>query len=414
MARAHDLEIIKEMNIVTFRIMLIQLHFALASSARNAVEMYKRGTIFSSELAPSAPIIHNYKKPNFHINANIDLILQPEEAFNFNFNCGYVDSIFCVKAEQALKIAGARIAKELLIRVPINVYVNFKQLESPNIEHPRLAEASPNKVFAAQKWTYASDLQQELIYPQALLKQSHVFNPDVLLEPFDMAIDFNAEIKWNLDSNAETMPDNYHDLEYVAVHEIVHGLGFVSQFANLIDAKGKPTRLAYPTLYEPRVGAIGVSPPYALDSLVYGRGPRSVADIAGILSNFGEREMSDHEYMMNLQRNSTTNTGMKVLYRMLVQERLHFRTPDGSMLQVYQPKGQFAPPAHTSSSLLEGPEFLMTPRTLPGKTLNQILMERNVSKIFGPITMKIMESIGYASINNNQMIKLMVGNKNLG
>jgi hypothetical protein len=91
--------------------------------------------------------------------------------------------------------------------------------------------------------------QVERLYPQALVKQFNLPTQPAAYADSDIIAQFNSLIDWYIPDNNHPIGKNQYDLLDTVLHEIIHGLGFVSSWRNDIDGELKvPTNglIPYP------------------------------------------------------------------------------------------------------------------------------------------------------------------------
>ena len=379
-------------------IILISISWAFNPNILN--NLGKRG----SEVSIHKDISEDMEEAIYHVNPGLNEFLSPDESFEWTVNCPLiVDSTFCDDAKVSLQSAGKRIAEQIMFRIPVKVAASFKTIrDAVDV----VATGGPASFWGAKEMTSKSDASIELVYPQALLKQSNVINNHIApLNAFDIHIEFNMNFAFNVKPNQISIPRKFIDLEFVTAHELMHGLGFFSGLTIIKGDSRMSSGLAASSLYEFTSGIIQHAPPCVLDSLLYGNGDQSAANIltANTAGFWGK-------VAGPTQSNKPTVSAMKRLYKTLTRETLYYKLGDGTNLKLHQEQGQFRPPAHVDPIYNEGPEFLMTLGNGRGLTLNNVMDDGNFSAVLGPSTLKVMEKLGYATRNNNHMLQLLITN----
>ncbi len=109
-------------------------------------------------------------------------------------------------------------------KVPINVEATWSRSSSADI----LGSARPDRYYA--KFVGAPD--SSLWYPSALANA--IAGKDLDLENPEIIVQINSEAEWDLDALGRPTRFEY-DLKSVMMHELAHGLGFLSTAAYLFD-----------------------------------------------------------------------------------------------------------------------------------------------------------------------------------
>ena len=169
--------------------------------------------------------------------------------------------------------------------------------------------------------------------------------------------------------------------------------------------------LIWTGFYQP-TGSLNVDifPHSILDSFVYGNGDKSLAEMAIPIVSFGERINLFQGYKYALFSNKTVKDSATLLYHTMNTERLHFKAAFGLQLPAHSIPGQIISPNHFDMTLKNGTELIMCPQGDLGTTLNGILDAKGMKSVFGPITLKLIEAIGFSTRSNPQMIALRIFN----
>ncbi|KAI9187637.1 hypothetical protein H9P43_002028 [Blastocladiella emersonii ATCC 22665] len=161
-------------------------------------------------------------------------------AFQLSFTCDATAPVFCAKAERALQRAARRITQEFRFRRTVTCAVTFflpcgsASPPASCSETRLLGSATPTAFYPVR----LKDDGQLYTVPSALLKQfDHPELDDasrVAYPAFDLRARFNAARTWWFAEDGDppggngTLAQNTFDLERVATHELLHGLGFGS------------------------------------------------------------------------------------------------------------------------------------------------------------------------------------------
>ncbi|CAG8532006.1 3197_t:CDS:2, partial [Scutellospora calospora] len=158
--------------------------------------------------------------------------------FNITFSCGSSDKTLCSKAQQAFKTAGQYISDTIAFNQMVNVNATFTNLcaimggcivESSGVEAKVVGGAAPSRSMLIQ-----DNDGIYRFYPQALVKQRGNTNRPEYSD-FDITAMFNSEnISYWFQGDGNIRPDQT-DLEMVILHELIHGLGFMSSLDDYIN-----------------------------------------------------------------------------------------------------------------------------------------------------------------------------------
>jgi len=216
---------------------------------KNIVNPYRK--FMSTHHAYDEEIIEGNDE-NPVINTDVKIIppcLKGEEAFQITFNCEIRNSGICRKAEKDFKDAAYMISNVINIYsgpILINAtLVSFCELAHPDGSACNVNDESRRKL--GQAYPYASHPAKAVnpsdgdtdiyLYPQALFKQLNIVSkgtPDYA--EYDITAEFNSDVNWYFHyQNTDRIDDEQHDFMYVAIHELVHGLGFITSWKNLFD-----------------------------------------------------------------------------------------------------------------------------------------------------------------------------------
>lgn len=168
------------------------------------------------------------------------------QPFFFTFTCHDTPLDVCEKARAGFEEAGARVAKVLKLNETISVNATFRPFCDDGATtgascarfNQTLGMATPASMLvvtlrSGDQWTI----------PQALVRQ--IFPPEKLsaqLEPFDIVADFNSDFNFHFPSDLTTISNTTkQDFIWVAVHELIHGLGFTARIGNFMELLGLTT-----------------------------------------------------------------------------------------------------------------------------------------------------------------------------
>ncbi|ORX41721.1 hypothetical protein BCR36DRAFT_363837 [Piromyces finnis] len=196
---------------------------------------------------------HEYETINKNEENTIDNIEFPrltgENAFFIDFNCNVQNNVkFCKNAEKAFKKAADTISNILYIYsgpILINATLtSFCELAHPdgsacNADDPtrrKLGQAYPYSSFPVKAVDPIDGDTDVYLYPQALLRQLDIQSDYPDFNQYDITAEFNSDVNWYFEEDEDdSIDDDQHDFLYVAIHELIHGLGFISSWRTLLD-----------------------------------------------------------------------------------------------------------------------------------------------------------------------------------
>ncbi|KAI9350905.1 hypothetical protein BDR26DRAFT_816214 [Obelidium mucronatum] len=202
--------------------------------------------------------------------------------FNFTFTCNLPNQPtnknlqttrdeICNLVKTGLANAARRIQKWVLFQTPIKISISFEsdcRRSSPQLDTDQIINCPWNKLLGAASptsWNEVSGSETlegfdpEYLYPPSLLKQYIPNDPRWIKSGDDISAGFNSDAPWWFpdESNplgegsgsggsyaAPLTPDTFdnsvqpndkiYDFEQTAIHEIMHGLGFMSGWGQSI------------------------------------------------------------------------------------------------------------------------------------------------------------------------------------
>jgi len=177
-----------------------------------------------------------------------DNSLKGNAAFQIDFNCKIKDLKICKKAETNFNKAANAISEVLVIYsgpILINAtLISFCELAHPdgsacNADDPtrrKLGQAYPYSSYPAKAVDPEDGDTDAYLYPQALLRQLNIVSDLPDFQSYDITAEFNADVNWYFEEDEDDrIDDDQHDFFYVATHELIHGLGFISSWRTLLD-----------------------------------------------------------------------------------------------------------------------------------------------------------------------------------
>ena len=277
---------------------------------------------------------------------NIPGFLAPEKAFNFTIKCTGMPEPDCNKAKAILKRAGARIGSALLFRKPVSVNATFRSFcgdedVSTCAMADRIGQATPSSKYAG----HLND-GPLVMYPQAILRQCDV-NTAVDYNDFDIFSEFNSQFPFYLGEEGGEIPKDQVDLEFIAVHELTHGLGLLSGLINYKNELDRPTEYLAPAVVVTSDKSAYFSPLNAYDNLIFGD-TTSFKSLGKVLSSFKKAKLSKLEYLKAMEADPTMLKAATELLKITTGD-LTVQPSKGSSMSLYSP-----PKFERGSSLSHG------------------------------------------------------------
>ncbi|CAG8442930.1 3897_t:CDS:10 [Acaulospora colombiana] len=156
------------------------------------------------------------------------------------FQCGSNDTTLCNNVKNAFETAGQIISQVFYLKVPVSINVTFtnfcEALKLCSIGKKFVAiefNFDPKKGAAmpSRNMLMLDDDGATRFYPQALVKQFQLStHPEYA--PCDITATFNSQVKWWFREDKRPIKDKERDFLFVVLHEMMHGLGFVSNWAD--------------------------------------------------------------------------------------------------------------------------------------------------------------------------------------
>ncbi|KAI8099864.1 uncharacterized protein BX664DRAFT_290239 [Halteromyces radiatus] len=243
-------------------------------------------TTLTSSLTPSSTT-------NSTTNVTTPLPLKPATPFHYNqsivnntatpniayqLNC-QVDDPFCRKVENGIVQALLELAKVIDIKTKIIIKIRYHSFcATSSCSNSTFGWGIPSSQFILP-FDYGPDLNH--VYPQALAKQLvPVYNTSSVWAASDVTVDINHDaymegvdyekaqtIGWNGTGvpptgrfwfvndtsygNNTSIDNNQVDFRYVFLHELLHGLGFISSWAAYFWSSSSPFRLLVENVVDP-------------------------------------------------------------------------------------------------------------------------------------------------------------------
>ncbi|KAI8993554.1 hypothetical protein BDB01DRAFT_776682 [Pilobolus umbonatus] len=169
-----------------------------------------------------------------------------------------VDPVFCAKVENTLISAVNQFADVVILKNQIVFQLSYYSFCRKQCANTTFGLGAPGSQFT---YTFLEETDANFIYPQALAKQIAEFPSTLKWVHYDLAIDINHDIYMNALNpdelegwdgegmmpkggywfkNDSSIEDYQVDLEYVILHQMMHGLGMVSSWAPYFSDRNSP------------------------------------------------------------------------------------------------------------------------------------------------------------------------------
>ncbi|KAI8910271.1 hypothetical protein EDD86DRAFT_190160 [Gorgonomyces haynaldii] len=345
------------------------------------------------------------------------------DPFAITMSCPGVPKADCDKAQAALQRAGKRIASQIQISQPININFTFHSFcPTSAFCTTRLGQARASSYFVA-KDTDGS----YVTYPSALLKQ---LKPDKTpnYPRFDIVGEFNAQWPWKFSPSdpdpkpliitgdtGERITLNYFDFEFVAAHEITHGLGFYSSMLYYSDAIGPQVLkgwIAPLPFFSDNGSSDNVNddaipgkfqPGTVYDKYIVSKDGSTFADLLKTITSYKPGKTSFSNFVLSFQKTAAPFTAARKAYDIVTagDGTLFFKAGDQQLpLSATTKFVSGSSISHVRQSSNTTANFLMTPALADNVTLDSFITKYNSEGIYGPGILKIMNTIGYPLVND--------------
>ncbi|KAL9539867.1 hypothetical protein MBANPS3_010018 [Mucor bainieri] len=169
-----------------------------------------------------------------------------------------VDPAFCGKVEHSLKLAAASFAQVVNLKNKIVFQASYYSFCKKTCSNNTYGWGTPSSQFTLIS---LNEADSNFIYPQALAKQLTLFTDSSNWANYDVAIDINHDMymnavnydkvgDWNGTgippmgafwfNNDKSIEDYQVDMEYLILHQMIHGLGMVSSWAPYFSDTNSP------------------------------------------------------------------------------------------------------------------------------------------------------------------------------
>ena len=276
-----------------------------------------------------------------------------------------------------------RIAHELLLKSRINLFVQYL----PFVGNLNLAMTLPVNKHCAK----LGNNGQYFLFPSALLKQAS--NKLELFENSMQDVEINVNSKVQFYFGMGMIQREEYDFEQVMLHEITHGLGLGTTL--------QPEKVGNDSILIPKIvhvdGYSYFAPISIYDGLLKSSNSTQFAQVGAILSTFPKQLANIEEFYRLFLQNQTAFSAAKQLHQLASSAQLSFNARPGRQVKLHSTL-EFIPGASVSHISTYDPiEFLMKPFIRPGISLETSIINSQYYSIFGPETLRMLETMGYAT-----------------
>ncbi|OBZ83569.1 Uncharacterized protein PB7E8.01 [Choanephora cucurbitarum] len=163
------------------------------------------------------------------------------------------DPIFCDKVDKAVAAAIDELTKVVNIKTSLLILVKYHSFCRKTCANDTYGWGSPTSQFTLP---FEDGADLNYVYPQALAKQLAPYNSTSVWAQYDVEIEINSDLYTNIsddpdeinvgkywfdDHTTEIAPEQI-DFRYIVLHELLHGMGFLSAWAAYFWTKASPFR----------------------------------------------------------------------------------------------------------------------------------------------------------------------------
>ncbi|KAJ3317989.1 hypothetical protein HDV06_001021 [Boothiomyces sp. JEL0866] len=333
-----------------------------------------------------------------------DPISRTSTPFNFQLSCQESVSVdTCNSVNATLQNAGLKISQELIISSPITVLVMFESFCSAPIDNCNLLGGA----VVGSSFLAKLDNSDYFMYPQALVRQN---TDNLKIVNYDIIARFNSDFDWFFPTSGNTMQGHEFDFEFVAIHEITHGLGFGSSLKEYNSADNIKY-LAPPLLFVNNNSFDGFQAISSFDSRIQ-LGNFSFQNLSSQLQKFKEQSDNYSVVLSQFESSPFLTIGLDFL-QFATSPGLTFHTMDNQLIPLVSssPYVQSTSLSHITPENFQSADFLMVPSFPSGVPL-QYFIEK-YGNVYGPKTISILTSIGWNTVKENNARHLTVSNSGM-
>ncbi|KAI9225842.1 MAG: hypothetical protein DHS80DRAFT_25805 [Piptocephalis tieghemiana] len=318
----------------------------------------------------------------------------------------------CTKVQKAYESAGRRLAQLLQIKSPLRLKLSYKSFCDTDWG---CGSSTLGQAWAASYWEVGGKegLDSAFLYPQALLKQLGL-NSNTM-NNFDIIAQFNADQRkryWFDGDNKDNKPKKgQYEFEYLAIHELMHGLGYTTSLAQrdgrslvtpgtLVDGRNITMAFRKPYLFDRHIFFPNIQA--SLPSLIPSLAPTapynaSLTTDSAWWADYASRPEGQVASLLYTQ--ATSGDGSAVLQIDPTNASIpaiQLAQGNITLATLYTPSGNFERASslmHLSAPLTPPQDYLMLPQAIKGRVLDT--KDGLVGGVFGPITVRMLSALGY-------------------
>jgi hypothetical protein len=306
---------------------------------------------------------------------------QLADPFKIYTNC-QTDKLKCEQAAWGVQNSANNLALKLYITKEIKIQITVGPLcpDATSVCQFRntLAYAQSNALFPI------TTKFQKVLYPQALVKQ--ISQSDLNYTEYDIVASFDSSRNWFFNNGTkDTILENQYDFEYIAGHELLHGLGLLSALKVDVNSSARSSQIKSKQTSSTELREVNT--------------PLEIVSKAGLKSydvDPGDKTRTytsyeDGLYVFDFFVSSNSNTQSTANS----ERPLYFNAKDNKALKIYNPveyrPGSSLSHLGTDPSISDSADAMMQPAVGAGVSIPVVI---------GPKTLLIMETIGWPSINS--------------
>ncbi|CAG8502593.1 12507_t:CDS:2, partial [Gigaspora rosea] len=326
--------------------------------------------------------------------------------FEISFTCDpSANQTTCDKAKESFEKAGEIFTSVLSLNTPIRINASLVSLSDDTV----LGSAAPARLIPLK----CKD-KKIRNFPQSLVKQFQ-FSTHPEYASDDIIAVFNSKCNFYFEGDPTITPDQIGFLELI-VHEIVHGLGLVTNWKPLLNSNTvteltpalnlTSTSTSYSDKSDPEVyyGFIET----IFDSFIVTNEGNRFSDFTEQLNDFtpyGTKFQDQSAFISAFINSPEYNVSQMVLkYSQTANTMVFLANPHSELIWLESnitPYSKGSSISHFSMEIYDNTtDFLMTYLQHPGRSLETALQQNNATCVIGPKLLYLFETIGYATPNN--------------
>ncbi|KAI8086829.1 uncharacterized protein B0P05DRAFT_635537 [Gilbertella persicaria] len=167
------------------------------------------------------------------------------------------DTVFCDKVSKAIAAAIDELTRVINIKNSLLILVKYHSFCEKICANDTFGWGSPTSQFTLP---FEDGADLNYVYPQALAKQLAPYSSTSVWSKYDIEIEINSDLylmdseeangKYWFVNESRITPDQI-DFRYLVLHELLHGLGFLSSWAAYFWTKASPFRILVDGVIDP-------------------------------------------------------------------------------------------------------------------------------------------------------------------